>query len=225
MIILASNSPRRKQLFALAGWNFISMPADIDEQPLPAEDPGDYVLRLAESKAETVLANPTAPLHQFDLILAADTTVVVDNEILGKPVDPFDAERMLLRLRQRTHQVFTGAAIRAVHTQALHLLLIRTDVHMRNYTAAEIAAYIASGDPLDKAGAYAIQHRGFHPVAHVDGCWGNVVGLPLCQLNRLLAELGHQPDRAAQLTCPGPAQDPCPLSQYFAQPETIGPNE
>ncbi len=217
MIILASNSPRRKQILALAGWDFTALPADIDERPLPGEDPRSYVLRLAECKAETVHSSQGASIPGPAVIIAADTTVALDDEILGKPATPEEAEMMLRRLRKRNHQVYTALAILDLSVQTRHSRLVCTDVHMRDYSDLEIADYIASGDPLDKAGAYAIQHSGFHPVDHVDGCWANVVGMPLCQLNPLLFESGCTPAGAIHLTCSGESQASCQISTYFAQ--------
>jgi septum formation protein len=186
MLVLASNSPRRRQLLDSAGWNFRVMPADVDEVIYPEETPPDYVLRLAESKARAV----GAQVDEDVIVLAADTTVVDGNKILGKPVDDEDAERMLRCLRGRTHQVYTALAVYRVTEDKLLTDLCLTDVPIRNYSDDEMMVYIRSGDPLDKAGAYAIQHRGFHPAETLTGCYANVVGLPLCHLTRTLEKLG-----------------------------------
>ena len=159
------------------------------------------------------------------MIIAADTTVALDDEILGKPATPEEAEMMLRRLRKRSHQVYTALAILDLSDQTRHSRLVCTDVHMRDYSDFEIADYIASGDPLDKAGAYAIQHSGFHPVDRVDGCWANVVGMPLCQLNPLLSESGCTPAGAIHLTCSGESLAPCQISTYFAQPKIGSGND
>ena len=157
-LILASNSPRRKELLALFGWPFEVIPADIDESRKTDEPAVDYVRRLAGEKAQAVAEN-----HE-GLILAADTIVVDGEELLGKPVDDTDARRMLIQLRGRTHQVYTGVALLNTATGESGNTICRTDVPMRDYSNAEIDAYIQTGDPLDKAGAYAIQHSAFHPV-------------------------------------------------------------
>ncbi|HBY08688.1 MAG TPA: hypothetical protein DEH22_13230 [Chloroflexi bacterium] len=183
-VILASNSPRRRQLLGLTELEFQVLPADVDETPLADEPANAYVQRLAADKARTVAASagPDA------LVIAADTTVVDGNQILGKPVDNEDAERMLRQLRGRSHQVYTAIAL--LQNDQLLVDCCSTDVPMRDYDDAEMRAYIESGDPLDKAGAYAIQHNGFSPVENLQGCYANVVGLPLCHLTHALRRLG-----------------------------------
>ncbi|MEX1247302.1 MAG: Maf family protein [Anaerolineales bacterium] len=184
-LILASNSPRRKTLLGLGGRPFEVAPADIDEDPLPDEKARAYVLRLADEKARVAAA---AYQGQDVLVVAADTTVVHKGRIVGKPVDAEEARTILKELRGKEHVVFTAIAIlRTVDGARLTDVAI-TQVPMRNYSDDEIEAYIASGDPLDKAGAYAIQHAGFHPVAAMHGCFANVAGLPLCHLKRTLAK-------------------------------------
>lgn len=181
-LVLGSNSPRRRQLLALGGVSFVTAPANLDESILPGESPRDYVLRLACDKArksaETALPN--------QVVIGSDTSVIIDGEILGKPTDADEATAMLRRLRGRTHQVFTGiAAFRPADGLLVSDLCI-TDVPMRAYSDDEITAYVATGDPLDKAGAYAIQHAGFQPVASMAGCFASVMGLPLCHLANVL---------------------------------------
>lgn len=183
-LVLASNSPRRKELLALLGLPFTVVSADINEDRRSGETPSDYVYRLAEEKARAVSA------RQAGLIVAADTIVADGDMLLGKPIDAADARRMLLKLRGRTHQVFTGLAIIDTATGEVFRDVVRTDVTMRHYSDADMNAYIASGDPLDKAGAYAIQHADFHPVQHIDGCYASVMGLPLCRLALGLSEFG-----------------------------------
>ena len=203
-LVLASNSPRRRQLFALTGLPFIVSSADVDESLLENEKPADYVLRLAEKKARTVHANAD------QIILGSDTTVVDGTDILSKPVDETDAVAMLTRLRGHTHQVYTGVALLRMSDGLLLKELCVTDVPMRDYSDDEIRAYVATGDPLDKAGAYAIQHPDFHPVASVRGCYTSVMGLPLCHVTRMLREMGIEtksdvPEGCQQLldyTCP-----------------------
>lgn len=220
-LILASNSPRRKQLLALSGWSFIALPADVDETSKPDELPLVYVLRLAESKARKV-AESSGP---DSIVLAADTTVVdrrwVDGEvyeaILGKPVDETEAERMLLDLRGRTHQVYTGLALLRAADGLLLTDWCVTDVPMRNFSNEEMLAYIASGDPLDKAGAYAIQHRGFHPVEQLQGCYANVVGLPVCHVTRLLEHMDVKPDPNAALACRSSLPHTCQIDRQAVE--------
>jgi MAF protein len=187
MLILASGSPRRRELLILGGWQFRIVAASIDETSLAGEAPLAYVLRLAEAKARAAAAGLDAA--EASLVLAADTTVADGEAILGKPADATEAEAMLRRLRARTHQVFT--AIAALRTADGRLLSSwrRTDVPMRAYSDVEVQTYILSGDPLDKAGAYGIQHAGFHPAELREGCYANVMGLPLCDVARLLRQL------------------------------------
>jgi septum formation protein len=215
-ILLASNSPRRKQLLALGGWTFEVRPADIDERPLPDEQPWNYVLRLAQSKAKAVAEH--APPEA--IILAADTTVVdfvgtTNGEsapvILGKPANQADAWEMLRQLRGRTHQVYTALAVYRLTDELLYTDLCVTAVPMREYNDAEIEAYIATGDPFDKAGGYAIQHSGFHPVETLSGCYANVVGLPLCHLTRTLRRFRIEPQNDVPTGCQATLQYECPV--------------
>ena len=213
-LILASNSPRRRQLLALADWNFVVSVADVDESQLENELPADYVLRLAEIKARTVVGRAEAD----QLILASDTTVVDGRDILGKPKDDMEATAMLTRLRGRTHQVYTGIALLRMSDGHLLTDLCVTDVPMRDYSDEEIRAYVATGDPLDKAGAYAIQHAGFSPVVmpsngHVgiDGCYASVMGLPLCHVTRLMRTMGVQPNADVPLNCQKLLEYECPV--------------
>jgi MAF protein len=204
-LILASNSPRRRQLIALAGWNFIVSVADVDESQFENETPADYVLRLAETKARTIKADANT------FILAADTTVVDGQEILGKPRDDAEAIAMLTQLRGRTHQVYTGVALLRKSDNHLLTDLCVTDVPMRDYFDEEIRAYVATGDPLDKAGAYAIQHAGFRPVASMKGCYASVMGLPLCHVVRLMRQMGIQPIADVPLNCQKLLEYDCPV--------------
>lgn len=183
-LILASNSPRRKELLALFGLPFEVIPADLDETQQPFESPADYVSRLAVEKARTVAEKQTG------VVIAADTIVVDGDELLGKPVDEADARCMLERLRGRSHRVYTGIALFDSRSGGAYDAVCLTDVPMRAYSDLEIESYIATGDPMDKAGAYAIQHTGFHPVAGLSGCFASVMGLPLCHLAVGLRVLG-----------------------------------
>jgi MAF protein len=184
-LILASGSPRRKELFALLGMAFVIKAANVDESPLDGELPAGLVLRVSEAKARAV-----RDLRQDELVVAADTVVALDDAVLGKPTDAADARRMLLALRGRRHMVYSGISVWHAGRQHLAQESVGTAVWMRDYAEQEVRRYVASGDPLDKAGAYAIQHPGFDPVAEVEGCWLNVMGLPLCHLGRMLAQFG-----------------------------------
>jgi septum formation protein len=174
MLVLASASPRRRDLLTQAGFVFAVQAAAVDEEPRPAEAPIPYVLRLAAEKAEAVYAQrkPT------DIVLGADTTVVApDGEILGKPSDEADAARMLRLLAGATHQVITGVAV--VSTRGTETAAEITYVSMLTLSDAEITDYIATGEPMDKAGAYGIQGRAARWIPRIHGCYANVVGLPL----------------------------------------------
>jgi septum formation protein len=212
VLILASNSPRRKELLTLLGLPFHIRPAEINEDPLPGEAPRAYVLRLAEGKARAIVArDAVAQVPAGSLVIAADTTVADGLEILGKPEDELQAVEMLNHLRGHLHQVYTAVAILRAADGRLLLDACVTDVPMRDYSQDEITAYVATGDPLDKAGAYAIQHDGFHPVEHLDGCYANVVGLPLCHLTRLLRKLTVEPQANIPIACQAALKYDCPV--------------
>ena len=204
-LILASNSPRRRELISLFGWPFTVIPADIDESRQADESPVQYVRRLACEKAQAIAA------RESGLVLAADTIVADGNELLGKPVDEDDARRMLVQLRGRTHQVYTGVAIIKTKTGESVDDVCRTDVPMRPYSDEEIKSYIATRDPMDKAGAYAIQHPGFHPVERLTGCYASVMGLPLCHLVVGFRKLGLQPAEDLPVSCQGWLEYDCPV--------------
>ena len=196
-ILLASGSPRRRELLSLTGLAFQRVTADIDERPLPGESARAYTVRLSQDKARAV--QQSAPLDV--LILAADTTVADGETILGKPADADEARTMLTQLRGRTHQVYTAlTVIDTVSGRSLTDVAI-TGVPMRDYSDAEIDAYIASGDPFDKAGGYAIQNAGFLPARLTSGCYANVVGLPLCHLLRTLRTFGITPTSDVPRLC------------------------
>lgn len=185
-LVLASASPRRRQLLAVLGRPFEVAAADVDERPRPGEAPDAYGLRLALDKARAVAASLAGASVT---VLGADTVVVADGCILGKPADAADAHRMLALLRGRRHEVLTAvAAVDAADGRALADLAI-TGVWLRAFNAAEAADYVAGGDPLDKAGAYAIQHAGFRPVERLEGSETNVIGLPLALARRLIGRL------------------------------------
>ena len=184
-LVLASNSPRRKELLTLGGWSFRIQPADINEAILPAESPHEYVLRLAQEKAVVAAVQAGSD----EIVLAADTAVVDAGSILGKPRHSQDAIQMLRQLRGHTHQVLTALAVLRVWDGQLESEICTSPVPMRDYSDAEIDSYILSGDPMDKAGAYAIQNRDFRPVVGMSGCFASVMGLPLCHLRRALGRL------------------------------------
>lgn len=210
-LILASNSPRRRTLLALTGWTFRVQPAEIDETPAPGEHPADYVRRLAEEKA-LAGARRAAP---GSVIIGSDTTVADGLDVLGKPADPAEAIAMLRRLRARSHRVYTAVAVcRAGDAQPLSAVCA-VSVPMRAYTDEEIETYVASGDPLDKAGAYAIQHAGFHPVETLSGCYAAVMGLPLCHLTRLFRQLGLNPPADVPAACQQDLSYACPVSEII----------
>ncbi len=186
MLVLASASPRRRELLAQAGFTFEVCPAHIPEEAKPGEDPTAYVIRLAREKAQAVFAQLSAdPKTASDLaVLGADTTVTLDNHILGKPEDAADAARMLRLLSGRTHRVITGVAL--VTTARTEVASETTAVTFGALSDEEIAAYIATGEPMDKAGAYAIQGRAARWIPRIEGCYFNVMGLPLALVSSLL---------------------------------------
>lgn len=207
-VILASNSPRRSQLLSLGNWTFSVTASDVDESKLPDENPAQYVLRLAEAKARS-----TAQTAQPDyIIIGADTAVVDSGDILGKPIDTAEAVTMLTRLRGHSHQVYTGIAALRVADGKLITDLCNTDVPMRLYSDEEIESYALSGDPLDKAGAYAIQHPGFRPVEKLNGCYASVMGLPICHLVRSLRQLDISPNADVPTNCQTYLNYQCPVS-------------
>ena len=217
-MILASNSPRRRQLLALSGWDFSVQPADVDEHVLPGETPAAYVLRLAQDKVlRGVESSPGG-----DIVLAADTAVVDADAILGKPSSPDEAIAMLQGLRGHTHQVYTGIAVCRGQAGEPVTDLCVTDVPMRSYADEEIQAYVASGDPLDKAGAYGIQHPGFQPVEKPGGCFASVMGLPLCHVERSLRRLGLTPAADIPKNCQDSLDYRCPVWRDIQTSEPRG---
>jgi septum formation protein len=208
-LLLASASPRRKEILQRLGLPFIVGVPPTDEDVAqerflgPAEELAQW---LAKHKAAAALTLPEADGR---LVITADTTVLLDGEILGKPRDAAHARKLLLSLRGRWHHVVTGLAVshKINGKHRIQSASCITPVMMRPYSEAEIAMYIASGDPMDKAGAYGIQHPAFQPTARIDGCYLNVVGLPLCVLVDLLAEFNVYP--ATQ----GNTASACPWSE------------
>ncbi len=187
MLVLASASPRRRELLTQAGYEFQIHPAHIPEDPLPDEDPIAYVVRLAREKAEAVyreLAARDGGAGDGLAVLGADTTVTLDNHILGKPENADDAARMLRMLSGRTHRVLTGVAL--VTADGTEVAAEATAVRFLTLPDKEITAYVATAEPMDKAGAYAIQGRAARWIPRIEGCYFNVVGLPLALVTALL---------------------------------------
>jgi nucleoside triphosphate pyrophosphatase len=181
--VLASASPRRRELLQAIGLDFVVRPTDVDEELAGAgAPPMEAPVAVAVAKARAV------PMRSRDVVLAADTMVFVDEEVLQKPVDADDARRMLARLRGRAHTVVTGVAVRAGDSE--WTAAIDSEVRMRAYNDAEMDAYVAAGGGVDKAGSYGIQDEPFAPVEAIHGCYCNVMGLPLWTAYRLLDAAG-----------------------------------
>jgi len=210
-LLLASSSPRRRKLMHLLGLDFSVCISPSDEDAMqerysgPLEELGQW---LAKHKAAAALTLPEA---KGCTVIGADTTVLLDEQVLGKPRDKAHARELLLRLRGRKHYVVTGIAVSGYleGRRAMLAASCITPVLMRDYSLDEIKAYIATGDPLDKAGAYGIQHPSFQPTERIDGCYFNVVGLPICTLVDLLAEFRIYPARRG----PNAESGPCPWSE------------
>jgi septum formation protein len=197
MLILASRSPRRSEILRQAGIEFIATAADVDESVHSGENPEDYVKRVAQLKALAVNGG------EGDIVLGADTVVVIDGEILGKPKDPPDAVRMFKSLADRKHEVVTGVCFRRGEELTVDWAL--THVWVIALTQGEIDDYVASGEPMDKAGAYAIQGLASKFIERIDGSYSNVVGLPVELVYkhlRITRGGADAPDRAGP---PGPA--------------------
>lgn len=194
LIILASASPRRQELLQALGLpiKVITPGHAVDETPLLDEAPAALVQRLSRLKAETVAESLSSPKDRPVIIIAADTVVALGEQILGKPANPTEAVAMLTQLRQQSHTVYSGLTVARLHGPKRTFItrLHQSAVWMRPYTNTEIAAYVASGDPLDKAGAYGIQHQTFNPVAHLEGCFASVMGLPLGELAIAFRQIG-----------------------------------
>lgn len=183
-LVLASSSPRRQAFLRDLGWDFHIEPSDVDESYILGESPEEMALRLAVSKASDVWQR-----SRENWVIGADTIVVIDGSVLGKPADERKAKRMICMLQGRTHTVMTGAA--AIRPDGAMLSCVeKTQVTFRSMTEDDAEAYVEQGESMDKAGAYAIQGKGMLLVERVEGCYFNVVGLPLERLSRMLAELG-----------------------------------
>ena len=184
-LILASKSPRRKYLLEQAGLTFSIIPSDFDERTVTISEPDAYVKKLAEAKASDI-----SELHPASWIIGADTIVLIDNKILGKPGSNAEARSMLKQLSGKTHQVLTGYCICCKNKNTVYSETAKTDVHFKSLSNAEIDWYIQSGEPFDKAGAYAIQGIGTFLVKRINGSYTNVVGLPVCEVIEYLMAQG-----------------------------------
>jgi septum formation protein len=182
-IILASGSPRRRELLQGLGLTFLVIPANVDETPLASELPRDLVERLSISKAKEISKH-----HSEALVIAADTTVALGNQVLEKPKDKEENKTFIERLQGRQHDVFTGHAL--VYRGGLESVVKHSEVHFRSLTEEEIAAYVATGEGLDKAGGYGIQGCGAALIPHIVGCYFNVMGMSVAAVVELSAKLG-----------------------------------
>lgn len=243
ILLLASQSPRRRELLSFTGLGFDVTSADVDESILPDESPANYVLRLAEAKARaSALAPSLRPDHtrrvlpkgegthsfpirgkaRMGVVIGSDTAVVDADEILGKPRDAREAEAMLRQLRGRTHQVYTAITIYSPKDGMLETDLCISDVPMREYNDAEMDTYIQSGDPMDKAGGYAIQHAGFQPVENFSGCFASVMGLPICHTARTLEKAGIAVSADMPQLCQSSLNYECTISSAVLRGENLG---
>jgi len=189
-LVLASASPRRAEILRNAGIQFSVLSSAVDETPVPGESPQELVQRLALAKAELVAARAIGPV----IVIAADTIVALESAIFGKPRTSEDARQMLAKLSGRTHSVMTGVALIRLPDVERREFIETTQVHFAAISEEDISKYLSSGEPFDKAGAYAIQGRGGKYIPRIDGCYFNVVGLPLPRLCKELAELGWSED-------------------------------
>ena len=221
-LLLASASPRRRELIQLLGLPLEITSADIDEVPLPNERADEMARRLSAEKARTasafitnssfvLVSSPQVKRATWRILLASDTVVSLAGEPLGKPRDAAEARSMLQRLRGRVHQVYTAITLIDLRAERSITDLASSDVPMRHYTDEEIETYIASGDPFDKAGAYAIQHTGFHPVENFGHCFANVMGLPLCHVTRALRQLSVAVPNDVPKLCQAHIRYICPV--------------
>jgi septum formation protein len=196
-LILASASPRRRELLAQAGYHFDVQASALPESRRPEEDAIRFATRLAREKAEEVFARrqAAAGMGEPAIVLGADTVVVCDGEVMGKPADPADAERMLLLLSGRTHHVVTGVAVvwGSSSSPTIEVAAELTQVTMRTLSPGEVSRYAASGEPMDKAGAYAIQGYAARWIPRISGCYFNVVGLPLALVATMLEAAEGRP--------------------------------
>lgn len=207
-MLFASQSPRRRQLLALTGWEATWKPVPFDESSVSTVRVEEVPRLLAKGKAEAARERETS-----ELILAADTVVIDNGDILGKPESEEEAGVMLSRLRGRTHRVITAVAVLDERDGETHLDACETIVPMRAYDDAEMKAYIRGGSPMDKAGAYGIQDHPFSPVdeAKMQGCYANVMGLPLCHLTRIMKRIGFEAPSNVPASCQQATGYTCPV--------------
>jgi septum formation protein len=189
-LILASTSPRRAEILHDAGFSFVVVASAVDETPVPGESPNALVQRLADAKAELAAARAVGPA----IILAADTVVTLEGHIFGKPRSSDDARHMLEALSGRTHAVVTGVTLIRLPDAERRSFVESTLVHFAQLSSEEVRRYLATGEPHDKAGAYAIQGRAGRYIPRIEGDYFNVVGLPLARVTQALAELGWSTD-------------------------------
>jgi septum formation protein len=208
-VVLASASPRREALLRLTGWSAIVHPVEVDETPLPGEAAGELAARLAADKALRAAADYDAGI----VVVGADTVVADGTRLLGKPTDEAEALRMLMDLQGRAHQVVSSLAL--VNGDKMIRDTCSTEVHMRALELAAAQAYVDSGRPMDKAGAYGIQDREFHLVdmAAMGGCFANVMGFPICHFVRAMGRLGFLPPRDVPIACQRYTRYDCPVYQ------------
>jgi nucleoside triphosphate pyrophosphatase len=195
-LILASTSPRRADVLRDAGLSFSVISSAVDETPIPGEAPSELVQRLAKAKAELVAARTIGPA----IVIAADTVVVLEGQILGKPRSTDDARHMLEKLSGRTHAVVTGVSLIRLPDVEQCTFVETTLVHLSRLSPHEITRYLATDEPHDKAGAYAIQGRAGRYIPRIEGCYYNVVGLPLARLVCELHELGWSEEESSMLS-------------------------
>ena len=212
-LVLASRSPRRRDIIKALGLPVeVASPGGEEGLPRPDETPAEFVVRLSRQKVRRVAdeINGAGPVPDGVVVLGADTAVVLDGDVLGKPASADEATRMLRALRGAAHTVVTGVTIWQAALDRRLSAAKTSSVTMRDYSDAELAAYVDSGEPFDKAGAYGVQDSGFRPAAAVEGCYLNVVGLPLCEVTELLAEVA--PDTRLRPSWQPPAEcRDCPL--------------
>jgi septum formation protein len=215
---LASNSPRRREILTWAGWQLEKVSSNGDETMLDGEPAELYVRRTAELKSRVKPEN----ISPSDFIIAADTIVVLNGKILGKPKDASHSFEMLDLLRGRGHWVMTAIAVRLAGSNNAKIELCRSNVKMRFYSDEEIRSYIKSGDPSDKAGAYAIQNPEFHPAENFLGCIASVMGMPLCHLERTLHLYQNYEWTDWPSICQKKLEYKCPISKRVMAGEDIG---
>lgn len=217
-VILASNSPRRRELLGLTGLDFKVLPVTIDETPHPGEQPESYVRRISEEKAFKAAETQTGA----GILISADTIVVDDQVIIGKPRDQEHARLILKGLRGHSHVVHTALIIYNLSTADIEKELCSSRVPMRDYSDKEIDAYIASGDPMDKAGAYAVQHAGFHPVENFKGCYASVMGFPLCHFSRAIKKMKGDVRNDLAIVCQQHLNYQCVIFPQVLEGRNIG---